>query len=29
MALMCPETTSADVAAHTQAMMQTCKELVA
>ncbi|NBO09647.1 MAG: aminotransferase class III-fold pyridoxal phosphate-dependent enzyme, partial [Actinobacteria bacterium] len=29
MALMCPETTSADVASHTQAMMNTCKELVA
>ncbi|PHX76393.1 MAG: aspartate aminotransferase family protein [Actinobacteria bacterium] len=28
MALMCPETTSADVAAHTEAMMRTCKELV-
>ena len=28
MALMCPETTRADVAAHTEAMMRTCKELV-
>ena len=28
MALMCPETTSQDVASHTRAMLETCKELV-